>query len=290
MNRISLMTMSMFGEIAGRYRATGNLEGFRREYEEMMSVVSGAGFQAVDVTCWETMLFGQEYVGGVLRDHGLSVSSYIYFAEFANPDETATERIRLTKDAADAAKSLGTSVLMLVPMAHEGIEQMSPSEIRKTMVRHFTPASAYAVSLGLRPVVEDTPDLRLCLDKASEVMEVLDAVPGLELVYDSGNMILDGEDPVEYAEKFRGRIGFVHLKDVRILSEDTPQAEHMRDGTPTCAVPTGTGMIPLARVVRRLLQDGYLGGVTVEFAKDEDLDLATSLRRAKEYTEGLLDA
>ena len=70
----------------------------------------------------------------------------------------------------------------------------------------------YARQLGLHPVIEDTPNLKLCLEKADEVKEVLDAVEGLELVYDSGNMILDGEDPVEMLKKLEKERGITVKK------------------------------------------------------------------------------
>lgn len=289
MNRISIMTISMIGQALYMYRMDQDKENLEEYFEEMMDLVRDAGYKAVDITSHEVRTLGVEYINKQLEDRGLAVSSYIHFDFFASQDEGFEERVMNGKNAVDIAMGLNTDVLMLVPMAHDGVEQETSVQLRQNMVKHWKPIAAYAVQYGIHPVVEDTPDLRLDFCKAKDVLEVMDAVPGLELVYDSGNMVLDGEDPVKYAGQFAGRIGFVHLKDVRVL-EGAPKGkgECMRDGTLTQTVPTGTGMIDLKGVVSRLLQDGYTGGMTVEFAKNPERSYLDSLRCSREYVEKLL--
>lgn len=51
-------------------------------------------------------------------------------------------------------------------------------------------------------MVEDTPDLRLYLYKADDLLAVVNTVDGLKVVYDSGNMILAGEDPLPSAARW----------------------------------------------------------------------------------------
>ena len=191
------------------------------------------------------------------------------------------------KKAADMALALGTDVLMLVPVSHEGIAAETPENIRKNLIAAFVPIAEYAVEKGLHPVVEDTPDLRMCFCKATEVLEVMDGAKGLELVYDSGNMILDGEDPVAYLKPFAGRIGFVHIKDMRILEKGTSN-ECMRDGRPTSSAPTGTGLIDIPAVIEELVKQGYERGITVEFAKHPDMSYLDSMIKSREYIESLI--
>ena len=285
MNQISIMTINPFVEKFMMYQHFHDKEMLEDEYEEMMAAIHEAGYQAVDVTVMETQIFPVDYILQVLKKYELSVSSYICFLEFANPDEKMEERIALAKKQADLAAALGTKILMLVPTAHEGIEEMRPDEIRQTMIRHWNEVVPYARQLGLHPVIEDTPNLKLCLDKADEVKEVLDAVEGLELVYDSGNMILDGEDPVEYVKKFAGRIGFAHLKDMAILGKEDEGSERMRDGRATKCVATGSGIIDIKGVIRALLETGYTGGMTVEYGKDPEKTHLESFVAASVYGE-----
>ena len=187
--------------------------------------------------------------------------------------------------AADTAVELGTKILMLVPQAQKNIDELTPEQIRKQMILHWREIVPYAKDRGLHVVVEDTPDLQLDFCKAEDVREVLDAVPDLELVYDSGNMILAGEDPVKYIEKFRDRIGFVHLKDMRKAPEDLMMADISKDGELMSTAPTGFGMIDLQGVIKKLDEIGYNGGMTIEFFVDDDRDYIKSLKRSREYIE-----
>lgn len=287
---ISLMTISMLGSAFFVYKMDHDRENLEEYYEEMMDVVKEAGYGAVDVTSHEVMLLGEGYIKKQLKMRGLTVSSYIHFDRFALMDDGFDGRVENAMEAVDIALKLGTRVLMLVPMAHDGIEAGQPEQLRSNMIRHWIPVADYAQKKRVHPVVEDTPDLRLCFCKAGDVKAVMDAVKGLELVYDSGNMILAGEDPVAYVKEFAGRIGFVHLKDVKILKKGkSSSTECMADGTPTQAAPTGTGVIDLKGVVRALLDSGYEGGMTVEFAKHPDKSYLESMKASREYVEGLLE-
>ena len=109
---------------------------------------------------------------------------------------------------------LETKVLMLVPQVHEGIEQFSAEEVQRALIGNLTPVTAYAVEKGIHSVIEDTPDLRLHLCRAEDLARVVDAIPGQEVVYDSGNMVLVDEDPIKYYERFAQKTAHIHLKDM----------------------------------------------------------------------------
>lgn len=289
MNKINVMTMSMVRMILGKYRFDHDRSEMEDLYEEILDMVKRAGFDGVDVMSWEQKILGRDYVKEQLKKRGLKVSSYIHF-DFYAQDIAVKERIQAGYEAADTAVFLETAVLMLVPMGHEDIERESPGTIHQRLIRHFIPIAAYAVEKGLQPVIEDTPDLRLHLCEARDVQAVLDAVPNLKLVYDSGNMLLGGEDPVAYLQAFAHRIGYVHLKDIQIAKAETPGSEKMQDGTPVETVHTGTGIIDIPGVIKALRESGYLGGITVEIAKKPDLSYEDSLLVSRKYVAALLKA
>lgn len=280
MEKISLMTMTMFLRIFFKFQTDHDKEELIEEYQEMLDLVQKSGFQMVDVTSWEVNLIGIECVKKMLAEHGLSVSSFITFGEYARMDkESFAGRVEQGKLDVDTAAALGTDVLMLVPQAYEGIEQYTPEKIRARMSEHWKPIVEYAKEKGLRAMVEDTPDMKLHLCKAADVLEVLDMVPGLELVYDTANMTLAGEDPFEYLQKFIGRIGYVHLKDYRPTPPGSVLAECGEDGTKMSVAPVGTGLIDIRGIVEALKKSGYAGGMTMEFIVDDDGDFLKSLKR-----------
>ena len=289
MNQISLMTMNMTGRLFFMYRIQKEIDTLQDGYDEIMEMAEAAGYPAVDVTAWETGLLGTDFVMETLKKHHLRVSSYICFGAFAAMDEAGfAGRVEDAKKAADEAERLGTDVIMLVTQASDDIDRYTKDEIRAQQVRHWREIVPYIKGKGMHAVIEDFPDLRLGLCRAEDVRSVLDQVPGLELVYDSGNMILEKEDPVRFLDLFEGRIGYVHLKDMRKAPADHPAADHDCDGTPMCTAPTGTGMICLPDVIEKLVKMGYKGSMTVEFAVNDDGKYPESLARSRSYVEEIL--
>lgn len=283
---ISLMTLNMVVEMFFKFQMDQDFEGFMETYEEMLDLVKECGYTKVDVTALETMVFTAGGVKAKLDARGLKVGSYIHMDSFAAMDEEGFEkRVSEAKAAVDTAETFGTSVLMLVPQAYEGIENSTPQEIRDSLVKHFIPVIAYAKEKGIHVVVEDTPDLRLHFCSMSELKDVLDRVPGLELVYDSGNMILVKEDPVEYYRAFADKIAHVHLKDMKEADPRAFLADHDTEGRAMTGAPTGTGVIDLDAVIGMMKQSGYDAGVTVEFVVDEEKDYRGSLIRSREFVE-----
>lgn len=288
MEKISLMTMSMFMRPFIIFNVDHDLENLTDNYEEILDMSRDAGFTAVDVTSWEIDLLGLSHVKETLARHGLSVSSLIWFGEYGQVDpEGFDQRVARGKQGVDTALALGTDIFMAVPQAQKDIEKYKPQEIHQAMARHWQPITAYAREKNIHVVVEDTPDLRLHFCKAEDVKAVLDMVPGLELVYDSANMILVGEDPLAYVKMFAGRIGYVHLKDYRPAPAGSRFGEVAQNGTKMSTAPTGTGVIDLKAVAASLREAGYEGRMSVEFAVDDDQDFIKSLARSHAYAMAL---
>lgn len=289
MGKLSVMTITLFMRIFFKFNLDHDIEDLREGYEEIMDMILEAGYDTVDVTSLETSSLGVDFIMDVLQNHRLRVSSYIHFGQFVSMDEAEFEsRIELAKRRADIACRLNTDIFMLVPQACADIGGHTPEQIREQMIRHWKVIAPYAKTKGLRVVVEDTPDLNLHFCKADEVKAVLDAVPELELVYDSGNMILAGEDPLSYLESFRDRIGYVHLKDMRKAPAGSMVTDLAEDGTPLSTAPTGTGLINLHAVVEKLAEIGYQGRMTVEFFVDDDREYVKSLKRSRTYVEEII--
>lgn len=289
MRKLSVMTLSMFMQMLYKVKITGDMDEFVETYDEMMEIISESGYTAVDLTAMEVDLLGMEGIDKILGKHHLAVSSYIHFDTYASMDEEGfQERVRAGERAADLAAHFGTKTLMLVPQAHQGIEELSPVQIRERLAAHFRPIVSYAKQKGLTTVVEDTPDLRLHFCAQKDVREVMDAVPDLRLVYDSGNVILVDEDPAAYYEALQDRVGYIHMKDMQEAPAGAAAPEYAADGRAMAAAPSGTGMIDFEKVCRLIKNSGFTGYVTVEFCVDSDNDYRKSLVRSREYFEGLL--
>ena len=91
------------------------------------------------------------------------------------------------------------------------------------------------------------------------------------LLFDSGHLTFAGIDPVPVLEKYIGRVGHVHLKDVRLSIRDRAKKEGwsflqaVRNGVFT--VP-GDGDVDFAPIFEILEKSGYEGWVVVEAEQD----------------------
>lgn len=287
MRKVSLMTMTMFMRILFNYNLDHDKEDLLDGYEEILTMVQKAGFDSIDVSGWEAGILGLDTLKAMFQKYHLKVSSFIYPEQFALMDEEGFgQRIAKAKSGVDIAAALETDIFLLVPQAQEGIEQYTTEEIQASLIGHWIPITAYAKEKGLHAVIENTPDLKLHLCRAEEVKKVLDAVPDLEFVYDSANMILVGEDSIEYLHKFAGRIAYVHLKDYRKAPAGSMLYEYAQDGTAMSTAPIGTGIIDLPAIIEELDHMRYSGGMTLEFYVDDDKEYLKSLIRSRKYAEG----
>ena len=100
-------------------------------------------------------------------------------------------------------------------------------------------------------MVEDYDNPRsLCYNMAG-LDSLFALAPSLGHVFDTGNYLFAGDDALVAYEQFRDRIGHVHLKD-RVAPDDMH------------CVPAGSGCIPVAEIVGKLVASGYDGWLTVE--------------------------
>ena len=283
--KVSIMTISM---VVRLLQGGGNLaEGYR----SMMQKVAAAGFEKVDITSLELQVLGLDTVRLALQEAGLGACSYIAFERFAQTDEPPLEtRIAQSKAAADAAAALGAEVLMLAPQAGDAIGACTQEQLLADMAARWRPAARYAKTLGLHPVVENTPDQRLKLLTPAELTALLDAAPELEVVFDSGNALLALEDPAAYYSKVAPRTTHVHLKDMVEAGPGVPMTDTALDGRKLAGAPLGTGLVDLAAFAAATQRAGYQGWYTLEYNQDPGLTEEEALRRhwllAKELLRG----
>ena len=92
-------------------------------------------------------------------------------------------------------------------------------------------------------------------------LELIDNVPGLKLVFDTGNPVIskdyskttvENQDPVEFFEKIRNHIAYIHIKDARI-----------KDGKESFLYP-GDGDANIRQILQILYHNDYQGGVSIE--------------------------
>lgn len=171
----------------------------------------------------------------------------------------------------ETAAALQAKMLMIVPYAGSKDLKLARAMAEDTVRQKMIDGFRLAVQMGSQKAIpicfETTPHAELRLSATSDCKAVLDAVPGLGLVFDTANMLPAGDDPFEAYEKLKSYITHVHLKDVALQSSSRrPQfAECSHDGRIMQCVVWGTGVIPVGDIYRRLLEDGYQGDFAIEY-------------------------
>ncbi len=280
--QVSLMTLDMFIRLAYHYFQDHDMEEFRELYDEMMEMTANAGIQMVEVTSRETRFLGFDYVKEVLERHQLSVGGYMHM-------DTPVEDTSFLDDALSFARKLGADTLMLIPQWHDTLAGCEKKDIHELYVKRWSKVAADAKEAGVRIVVEDTPDRRLHLCSAEDMLEFLSLLPHAQLVYDSGNMLLAGEDPVDYVKKTSAWIGYVHLKDMREISMNTRGGDLSCDGRKLTSAKHGTGLVPLRQVIQALNEMDYNGRWVIELSMDGSESYPEAIRAAQAYLREYMD-
>lgn len=281
--KYSLMTTSMVFEILGELEKCGDQENAKSEYRKMLRMIAKLGIPAVDITSLELDLFGLDEVKRTLKEMGLETGGVVHLDTFACTDEMLTERIvNRAKQRIEDACALEADNVMLALMAQENVEQYREEELRNALIRNIAPIAEYGKERGIKVSVEDTPDIRLPLCDRRDTKMLLDAIPGLYLTYDSGNMLLKKDDPIAYYKAFQARICHVHLKDMQYTTENA-SADVDVDGNHIQAVIHGQGMIDFQRIFECMEAAGYKGYVMIEYvgSGEHEANIRQALRALK---------
>lgn len=285
MIKMSVMTLGFLKDTFKPFREDGDVEGLRKRYIRLFKDIKKAGIDAIDIASFEVACLGAEFTVDTIKDFGFQVASFIHTGNYADGSIPVEVNLAEAKNAMETALKLGTKNFMIVPQAHNGIENLEASEIRANISANVKAINDYAKNIGLQVILEDYPDPSLHLSSADELEGMLSEVSGAKLVYDSANMLAAGDDPVGYARHFKGRIAHVHIKDVEIMSEITDSGERTLAGKKIRTVFVGTGIVDIPAVVKTLLADGYDGLFSLEFGRMALKLRQKALIEAKKYVE-----
>jgi len=244
-------------DISGQIRATKEL-GW--EFIEARNI---GGRNIHDITDAEF-----DDVCGRLSDAGVRINCF--GSAIANWAKQVTEPFDSSLEEARRAiprmRRLGAGLVRVMSLGvlrdRPPTEQMEPERFRR--LRELV---AMFAAEGITPVHENCANYGGM--GAEFTLRMLDAVPGLGLVFDTGNPVFtpDYSKPEprprqsawEFYERVRDRIDYVHVKD-GVFVRDTPGSIFPEA---TFTFP-GQGNADLRRIVADLLAHGYDGGFSME--------------------------
>lgn len=134
----------------------------------------------------------------------------------------------------------------------------------QALVANAARVADVAETFGLRTVLH--PHVGTYVEAEPEVERFV-ADSALPLCLDSGHLLIGGTDPVALAKRHAGRVGHVHLKDVRVELADRVRVGEIGYSAAVAEglyTPLGDGDVDVAGMVAALRDSGYDGWYVLE--------------------------
>ena len=238
----------------------------RVRLETVFALLRTRGVAGVDMFDMEIGLYGEKRVRRALQANGLILSTLITGVSFLASSDVIEKKVR---KALALAKRYGATRLMIVPtdamIAKRQWKLISEAVKFEHYVRGFTLAVELAAAERIEVLLEDTPTIDASLASAVDCRALLDRVPGLGFVFDTGNMLVAGDDPLEFYEAVKDRVRCVHFKDVRLRATGPGDTTH--DGRRMSPTVRGGGVVPLREIFERLQADGNASPIAIEYVR-----------------------
>lgn len=237
--------------------------------DKLCRLLKKSGIGHLDLLEVEIPMYGEAALRKAVAETGVKVDCLIANVSFFRESQKAEEQLTA---ALQQAKRLGAAMLMVVPGSAEDAEFCSSftrEQLLEQAVAQYRKAVELAADYGIRIGFENTPQFFKPMASAEDCLYILERVPGLGFVYDTANMkVADvDDDEVAYYEKLKPYISRVHLKDVVIGTEG--KMEPCVNGQRLSSVLLGSGSIRIREVLQKLHEDGYTGGIVMEYMAEE---------------------
>ena len=181
-----------------------------------------------------------------------------------------------------------TGLLMLSP---GGMKQgFALDRIRSFIIDGMRQIVDYAASRSVKICIENHGGWATLRGKISHMTEFVEKVPGLKLVFDTGNYLLAAEEPTEALRKLCSHIAHVHIKDFAVINKRDNARPHLfcPEGRSFWPVAAGEGVVPFGDIISLLKTRGYDGFLSIEYEGEETSPLE-ALRSSLAYIRSLVE-
>ena len=221
-----------------------------------------------------------------LNEAGLKVHSVYAFTDFGLTDDCYEADMQVALENVLLVEKCGSKNMLTVAAFLREEEMDRDTEayrIRRERVKKSVAGLAQiAKEHGIQLTMEDFDGKQALFCFGDELFDFVSTVPGLTCAFDTGNFAYACEDAWALLPKFLPYITDVHLKD-RGLTDNGGSPCIAIDGTALYPVPVGGGVIPMDKIIRLLVENGYTGGFAAEHfgSADQmrDMELSVSFIR-----------
>ena len=205
-----------------------------------------------------------------LKDAGIIPEALVVTTDIVTA-ENVEENLVFVYKHIDEMQKQGVHMLMAAPAVRSARTEEEFFALREKMVDSFGKVIDYAKGSDVTVMIENQSVSVRPDSKISDIRYLLDSLPKMKFVLDSGNFYCVGEDVVCAYEVLKDRLVHSHVKDWRT----NPFGTMIRENLPRfegCAI--GGGILPLAKLLKKMKSDGYRGNIVLEVnACDITLDV-----------------
>ena len=234
-----------------KFRIAAHLCGWPKEVREgrrrVMEIVRDAGYDGVEG-------FGAQSPAELVELAALAAEHGLRLINVGGPDPAAKARFNATlgNDAAE------------VPAQRKQGREPTDAEL-DAMTDALKPDVAAFAALGLKPFHHI--HVGTILETAEDCARVLQRLPGLWLLYDTGHLLAANSDPMDVLARWPGQSGHVHLKNFWTQDPAAGWDRHQPDFWKTsrfCDLAEGNTGFDVGACLTGLGDAGYQGWVSVE--------------------------
>lgn len=231
----------------------------------------------------------QDVLKAMMDAAGVGLEGMFWFYDFGNHPEDTSYRALI-----DATAELGGTNVLLVPgmtsVSKEqkagvmAAEEKNRKHLLENMVIVLRNAVAYGATKGVAVSMEDFDGMEAPYCTAKGLQYFMEAVPGLQCSFDTGNFIMYHEDELSAFELFRDRLCTVHLKDrAKVAQFPDDQFKICADGSKVYTPAVGSGYIRMAEILEQLKLQQYSGNVIVELFDHSPSHMLDSLKQSVQW-------
>lgn len=244
---------------------------------ELCRITVEMGLQGID---WVTTYGATpREVRTAMDDHGLRTICYTFFADINFPEKSdRASGIDDIKRGIDTALILGTDHVML---PFPGKDAFTRQESRENIIDGLRDVMEYAKESGVFVSTEHFSMHNAPFIVSEDVNAAIRELPDLKVTFDSGNVLLGGESPVDGFLRSKDSIIHTHFKDFTAVS-GTEGTHPALDGGFYRPALIGEGLVDYPSLLSTMVNAGYNGWVNIEYEGTEyQADEAT--RKAIRY-------
>lgn len=257
-----MMKLGIFSSHIREYAAA---KGIPAAEAEAVFRALGVGCTELDMDEWNTAGLAPGDYGARLRAAGLPpVCVHGACHMCADDDGVFADALNEGKRIVESAARVGAQMALIVCGLPDDVRDTAdrPRALRR-VIPGLISLCDMGERVGVRVVIENFSVERLPYSRLADLKVIYKNVAKLGYALDAGNFACIGEEPLAAYDTLAARVALVHAKDWRFTDGDGfgggRTGLRRVDG-----VAHGTGIVPLAALLDRLVRDEYAGALILE--------------------------